>query len=73
MADESAYRVGDGERRAVDARLQRAHAAAERLGGGEYLIRVEGLRFVVRNATVVTVLFDEGPVSGAATLSRRRV
>lgn len=35
MADESAYRVGDGERRAVDARLQRAHGEG-RLSLPEY-------------------------------------
>jgi hypothetical protein len=35
VADESAYRVGDGERRAVDARLQRAHGEG-RLSLPEY-------------------------------------
>ncbi|WP_224392149.1 DUF1707 domain-containing protein [Pseudonocardia sp. ICBG1293] len=35
MADDAAYRVGDGERRAVDARLQRAHGEG-RLSLPEY-------------------------------------
>jgi hypothetical protein len=49
-------------RRAMAASLARATAAAELIGGGEYLIVADGLTYVVRDRVVVTVL-DRGHAS----------
>lgn len=40
----------------LSARLERASAAAERLGQPSYHITLDGLRFVVKDGAVVTVL-----------------
>lgn len=48
----------DALRRDVETSLERAATAAELIGGGSYMIRADGLRYVVRDAIVVTVLFD---------------
>lgn len=46
----------DGVRAAIEAGLAKAHAAAEAIGGGNYLIVVDGLVYAVRDGVVVTVL-----------------
>lgn len=40
--------------------LARAHAAAGQIGLADYTIRADGLTYVVRNATVVTIMAGEG-------------
>jgi hypothetical protein len=52
--------------------LIRAHKAARSLGDSDYLIRSDGLVYVVRGETVTTVLEDKGERSHAATLSQQR-
>jgi hypothetical protein len=44
--------------------LVRAHAAARTLGKGDYLIRSDGLLYVVRGETVTTVVEDKTPRPG---------
>lgn len=51
-----------GLRIAIEARLARAHAAAESIGGGRYLIVTDGLVYAVRDGVVTTVL-DERTAS----------
>jgi hypothetical protein len=46
-------------RAAVVLRLQRACNAASAIGPAEYVISLDGLRYVVRRGTVVTVLTDD--------------
>lgn len=60
-------------RERLAASLERAHAAAASIGAGDYLIRSNGLLFVVRGDTVTTVLEDRDPVTSAATLAQRYV
>lgn len=40
----------------LSARLERAAATAERLGQGNYHITLDGLRFVVKDGAVITVM-----------------
>jgi hypothetical protein len=51
--------------------LARAHAAARTLGDSDYLIRSDGMVYVVRGETVTTVLADKEPHGLAATLAHR--
>lgn len=51
--------------------LARAHLAARSLGGSDYLIRSDGLVYVVRGETVTTVLEHKGSGALAATLGQR--
>lgn len=57
----------------LNASLTRAHTAARSLGGSDYLIRSDGLLYVVRGDTVTTVLEDKEPVSRASALAQRSV
>lgn len=47
-------------RELLAASLERAAEAAERIGGGEYLILADGLVFIVRAGVVITVVPDDG-------------
>lgn len=47
-------------REILAASLERAATAADRIGGGEYLILADGLVFIVRDGTVTTVVPDNG-------------
>ena len=40
--------------------LQRASDAADRIGGGHYIILTDGLVYVVREGVLVTVVEDDG-------------
>lgn len=53
--------------------LLRAHAAARSLGDSDYLIRSDGLLYVVRGATVTTIVEDKSDAGRAATLANRSV
>lgn len=53
--------------------LCRAHAAARSLSGSDYLIKADGLVYVVRGDTVTTIVDDQEPVGLAATLAQGRV
>lgn len=50
--------------------LQRAHYAAATIGAGDYLIKSDGLLFVVRGDAVTTVLDDVNPGQAAHALAR---
>ncbi len=43
----------------LEASLERAHKAARSIGANDYLIKADGLLFVVRGDTVTTVIDDE--------------
>ncbi len=60
-------------RASLSASLARAHRAARSVSGSDYLIRADGLLFVVRGETVCTVVHDKDAVTAAATLAQRRV
>ena len=51
--------------------LARAHAAARNLSGSDYLIKADGLIYVVRGETVTTVVQDKGPISNGDVLAQR--
>ncbi len=51
----------DGCRANLEGSLKRAAFAAESIGAIEYAIIADGMRYVVRDGIVVTVVFD-GPV-----------
>lgn len=53
--------------------LTRAHEAARSLGDSDYLIKADGMLYVVRGETVTTVLDDKTAVASAASLVQRRV
>lgn len=53
--------------------LARAHAAARSLGSSDYLIRSDGMLYVVRGETVTTIVDDKEPVYRASTLAQQRV
>lgn len=57
----------------LNASLARAHEAARTLGDADYLIRSDGLLYVVRGDTVTTVLEDKDPIGRASTLAQRNV
>lgn len=61
----------EGLRSCLESSLARAHAAARSLGDSDYLIRSDGLVYVVRGQTVTTVADDKEPVGLAATLEQR--
>lgn len=50
----------EGVRAAIGNGLAVAHGAAVAMGGGDHLVVVEGLTFVVRGGNVTTVLHDAG-------------
>lgn len=53
--------------------LERAHEAARSVSDSDYLIRADGLLYVVREETVTTVIEHKDPISAAAILAQRRV
>jgi hypothetical protein len=53
--------------------LVRAHVAARSLGNSDYLIRSDGMLYVVRGEIVTTVVDDKEPRGRAATLAQQRV
>jgi hypothetical protein len=52
--------------------LIRAHAAARSLGDSDYLIRSDGLLYVVRGETVTTIVDDGDCRQQARTLAHRQ-
>lgn len=48
-------------RRDLAQRLQRAAAAAEKIGPSQYHVALDGLHFVVRDGKVTTILLNEDP------------
>lgn len=62
----------DGFRASLNASLARAHAAARSLSTADYLIKADGLIYVVRGDTVTTIVEDKEPIGRAATLDQRR-
>ncbi len=52
----------------LSASLTRAHRAARALSEADYLIRADGLVFIVRGETVSTVIDDRGPPEWARAL-----
>lgn len=54
----------------IEASLERAHSAARAMSEHDYLVRVDGLIFVVRGEAVTTVLPDDHPGQHAAVLQR---
>ncbi|MES2753136.1 MAG: hypothetical protein V4659_00560 [Pseudomonadota bacterium] len=59
-------------REAIATSLTRAHGAAVALGNGDHLIIVDGLRFVVRQGVVTTVLHRGGKADHAHSLEPRQ-
>ncbi|RIA44066.1 hypothetical protein DFR49_2302 [Hephaestia caeni] len=55
----------------VEASLARAAAAARSIGGGDYLITIDGLSYLVRDDTVVTVLDKDSERLRAIMLTGR--
>lgn len=55
----------------LEASLDRAGAAAEAIGGGDYLITADGLVYVVRDGTVTTVLPEGSEGMRARALADR--
>lgn len=51
--------------------LARAHTAARSVSGADYLIKADGMIYVVRGTTVTTVLDEKEPIGRAATLEQR--
>lgn len=56
-------------RAAIEDSLQRAHKAARSLGDSDYLIRMDGLTFVVRGDSVTTLFEGEPPHRRARILA----
>lgn len=54
------------------ASLGRAHNAALLTGETDYLVKRDGLLFVIRDDKVITVTLEAGPVTAAATLRNGR-
>ncbi|MFV0642939.1 MAG: hypothetical protein ACK5NN_00310 [Sphingomonadaceae bacterium] len=57
-------------RAALETALNRAHGAARSIGDSDYLVKIDGLTFVVRGETVTTVLHDISPGDRANSLAR---
>lgn len=58
----------EGLRASLGQSLARAHTAARRVSLADYLIKVDGLIFVVRGEAVTTVLEDTSPYAVAMAL-----
>jgi hypothetical protein len=56
----------------LNASLARAHAAARTVSGSDYLIKADGLIYVVRGDTVTTIVPDKEPIGRASTLMQQR-
>jgi len=63
----------EGLRANLNGSLARAHAAARSLSGSDYLIRADGMVYVVRGDTVTTIIEDKDPIGLASTLAQQRV
>ena len=59
----------DAFRSAIEDSLQRAHQAARSLGDSDYLIRMDGMTFVVRGDSVTTLFEGEPPHRRARILA----
>lgn len=57
-------------RASLAASLDRAHAAARSVTSSDYLVRADGMLYVVRGDAVTTVLDDVDPIRTARALSR---
>jgi len=53
--------------------LARAHSAARSVSSADYLIKADGLVYVVRGEIVTTLVEEKDPVASAAILTQRRV
>lgn len=62
----------EGVRRAIADGLGRAHGAARAIGAENFLIKVDGLVFVLRGEKLVTVVQDGGPAIDARRLEYGR-
>jgi hypothetical protein len=62
----------DAIRAGIERALARAHAAVEAIGGGDHLITVAGLTFVVRGDTITTVMEAAPPSHQFARLTELR-
>lgn len=51
--------------------LARAHEAAESIGASDYVIKADGLLYVVKGDTVVTVLEERSAFTAARTMERQ--
>ena len=60
----------DAFRAKMEASLTRAHAAARSISASDYVVRVDGLTFLVRGDAVVTVFPEGTPGQRAATIAR---
>lgn len=58
-------------RASLAASLQRAHSAARSVSSSDYLIRADGLLYVVRESRVTTILDDKGDHHAARALDGR--
>lgn len=52
--------------------LERAHTAARSVSSSDYLIKADGLLYVVRGEIVSTVLDEHSEGASAASLAKRR-
>ena len=59
-------------REELSAVLNRAHHAARAMGDSDYLIKIDGMTFVVRGETVTTVLETRAPAEEAYALRPKR-
>ncbi|MBL4640632.1 MAG: hypothetical protein JKX86_02350 [Verrucomicrobiales bacterium] len=55
----------------LSASLERGFVAAREISGSDFLIRVDGLLYLVRNDCVVSVINDHNPQQHARKLRRR--
>lgn len=60
-------------RAALESSLARAHSAARSVTQSDYLIKADGLLYVVRGELVTTVVEDSSAARSAATLANRYV
>ncbi|MFN3676184.1 MAG: hypothetical protein ACK4TC_09405 [Sphingomonas pseudosanguinis] len=59
-------------RASLSAQLATAHSAIAKMGGGEALIVIDGLTYVVRDGVVTTVLPTSHPADNARALRHGR-
>lgn len=63
----------DGLRATLNASLARAHAAARSVSASDYLIKADGLLYVVRGETITTILDDKEAYGRASALGQRQL
>ena len=61
----------EGLRARVELGLQRARSAVRKISKSDYLVRVDGMVFVVRGDSVTTVLDEQHPGHRAFTLANK--